>query len=195
MYAKQIRRLMLAATFATVPIAGMAGAAADAGQAADAQKQTEAAKGSSSASATGSAATGSAATGSAASGQGQKGGAANKAPETVLMLVPIVIANKENSMKSGCWARIYSRANYMGDTMTLSGPIAIADMTGPFGLDWDDKVDSVEVGPKATLAVFDNEQFRDQVALFKPGQKVPDISKKLGFFDEFASVRLSCSKS
>ena len=65
-------------------------------------------------------------------------------------------------------------------------------MSGPFGLNWDDKVDSIEVGPKASLTVFDNEQFKDQVAQFKPGQKVPNISKALGFFDEFASVRLSC---
>lgn len=174
MHAKQIGQCILLASFATAPLMSWA----DAGQAAGTQKQTEAAQEGK----------------AAASGQDQKNAAA-KTPDTVLMLVPVVVASKDNAMKSGCWARIYSRANYSGDTMTLSGPLAIADMTGPFGLDWDDKVDSVEVGPKATLAVFDNEQFRDQVALFKPGQKVPDISKKLGFFDEFASVRLSCAKS
>lgn len=181
MYAKQIRQCILLATFAGVPALGLA----DAGQAAGAQKLTEAAKGSAGTAND---------TRSGSSTLGQED-AAGKGPDTVLMLVPIVVANKDSAMKSGCWARIYSGTNYSGDTMTLSGPLSIADMTGPFGLDWDDKVDSVEVGPKATLAVFDNEQFRDQVGLFKPGQKVPDVSKKLGFFDEFASVRLTCGKS
>ncbi len=129
-----------------------------------------------------------------AANQGQNA-ASSKAADTVVMLVPIAIATKDNSMKSGCWARIYSGTNYSGDTLTLTGPLAIADMSGPFGLNWDDKVDSVEIGPKATLTVFDNEQFRDQVAQFKPGQKVADISKPLGFFDEFASVRLTCAKT
>lgn len=117
---------------------------------------------------------------------------ATKASGVVLMLVPTAIATKDNSMKRGCWARIYSGANYSGDTLTLSGPLSIADMSGPFGLNWDDKVDSIELGPKANLIVFDNEDFKDQIAQFKPGQKVPNISKALGFFDEFASVRLNC---
>ncbi|MCC6070792.1 beta/gamma crystallin domain-containing protein [Massilia sp. GCM10020059] len=112
----------------------------------------------------------------------------------VFMLVPVDVAAKQSATKGGCWAKIYDGENYMGDTLTLTGPISLADMTGPFGLNWDDKVNSVEVGSKATLTVFDNEAFRDQVAQFKSGQKVPDISKKLGFFDEFASVRLTCSK-
>lgn len=112
----------------------------------------------------------------------------------VFMLVPVDVAAKQSATKGGCWAKIYDGENYMGDTLTLTGPISLADMTGPFGLNWDDRVNSVEVGSKATLTVFDNEGFRDQVGQFKSGQKVPDISKKLGFFDEFASVRLTCSK-
>ena len=185
MVPKHIRQFILLATLGIAPALGMSDAMAGAEQAADAQKQTGDAKDN---------------TGTAkdkntgATGQARKN-AAGKAPETVLMLVPVIVASKDNSMKSGCWARIYSETNYSGDTMTLSGPLSIADMSGPFGLDWDDKVDSVEVGPKATLTVFDNEQFRDQVALFKASQKVPDVSKKLGFFDEFGSVRLSCAKT
>jgi hypothetical protein len=117
---------------------------------------------------------------------------ATKPTGVLLMLVPTAVAAKDNAMKGGCWARIYSGTDYSGDTLTLSGPLSLADMTGPFGLNWDDKVDSIELGPKATLTVFDNEAFRDQIAQFKPGQKVPNISKALGLFDEFASVRLSC---
>lgn len=124
----------------------------------------------------------------------EKAAPATKATGVMLMLVPTAVAAKDNAMKRGCWARIYSGTNYSGDTLTLSGPLSIADMTGPFGLNWDDKVDSIELGPKASLTVFDNEQFKDQIAQFKPGQKVPNISKALGLFDEFASVRLSCGK-
>lgn len=112
----------------------------------------------------------------------------------VLILVPVDLSMRENSTKSGCWAKIYDGENFMGDTLNLAGPIELADMAGPFGLDWDDKVNSVELGPKATMTVFDNEAFRDPVAQFKSSQKVPNISRKLGLFDEFESVRISCTK-
>lgn len=180
MYAKYICQLAALAMLASVPPAGVAGNdQAGNAQAGSGQEQK-----------------GTGATGGSAGdpAKSQKGGA-GKAPEMVFMLVPIAVAAKDNSMKSGCWARIYSGPNYTGDTLTLTGPVSLADMSGPFGLNWDDKVDSLEMGPKATLTVFDNEGFRDQVGLFKPGQKVADISKRLGFFDEFASVRLSCAKT
>lgn len=142
-------------------------------------------------------ASGAAGTGTAA-GAGQKGqpttGRAAGTTPHVFVLIPADMAAKETSAKRGCWAKIYDRENYMGDSLTLTGPISLADMAGPFGLNWDDRVNSIEIGPKATLTVFDNEGFRDQVGQFKSGQKVPDISKKLGFFDEFASVRMTCSK-
>lgn len=112
----------------------------------------------------------------------------------VMVLMPADVFAKETSTKQGCWARIYDRDNYAGDSLTLSGPVALADMSGPFGLNWDDKVRSIELGSKATMTVYDNVAYKDQVAQFKPGQKIPDISKKLGFFDEFASIKLECAK-
>lgn len=121
---------------------------------------------------------------------------AQKVTPLVFMLVPLDIAAADTTMKTGCWAKVYSGENYAGDSLTLSGPISIANMsiTGPFGLNWDDRVNSIEIGPKATVTVYDNQEFRDMVTEFKPGQKVPDVSRKLGFFDEFASIRINCGK-
>ncbi len=119
-------------------------------------------------------------------------GANAKAP--VVVLFPLDVITVDSAMNKGCWARIYDRENYNGDSLTVVGPTSIADMTGPFGLNWDDRVNSIQVGPKTTVTVYDNENFRDQVARFKPGQKVSDLSKRLGFFDEFASIRLDCSQ-
>lgn len=142
----------------------------------------------------GTGATGTTGTAAGAGQAGKKGTTRAGTTPHVFVLIPVEVAARDASTKSGCWAKIYDGENYMGDTLTLTGPISLADMTGPFGLNWDDRVNSIEIGPKATLTVFDNEGFRDQVAQFKGGQKVPDISKKLGFFDEFASVRMTCSK-
>lgn len=125
---------------------------------------------------------------------GQAGATAGTAARPVFMLVPAETAGKDSPLKSGCWTRVYDGENFTGDSLTVVGPVSVSEMSGPYGLNWDDKVNSIEAGPKATVTVFDNAGFRDQVAQFKPGQKVPDVSKKLGFFDEFGSIRVACSR-
>jgi hypothetical protein len=135
---------------------------------------------------------GAAANSARAAGQG---GNAQANPPPVVILIPAEVVAVDNNMKNGCWARVYDRDNFKGDTLTVSGPMSIADMAGPFGLKWDDRVRSIETGPKATVTVFDNRNFRDQVAQFKPAQKIADLSKRMGFFDEFGSIRIDCAKS
>lgn len=135
--------------------------------------------------------------GTSGAGKGQGGQAAagkGKGTPTVFMLVPVEVAAADNSMKQGCWVRIYDRENFLGETLTLIGPTTLADMSGPFGLDWDDRVNSIETGPKAMVTVYDDPGYEEQVAQFKPGQKVADLSKRMGFFDEFASIRVNCQK-
>lgn len=140
-------------------------------------------------------ASGAAQGGQAASGQGggKQDGTA-KAP--IYLLVPVETAANDSAMKNGCWARLYSRDNYSGDMLTLVGPTSLPDMdsSGFFGLNWDDRVESLELGPKATMTVYDNENYRDQIAQFKAGQRTANVSRRVGLFDEFASLRLDCQQ-
>lgn len=141
--------------------------------------------------------------GSAGSSSGQRQGNAQggkrqgSANAPVYLLVPVETAANDTAMRNGCWARVYSRENFSGDALTLVGPTSLPDMdqAGLFGLNWDDRVSSIELGPKATMTVYDNENFRDIVGQFKPGQRVPDIDTRTGFFDEFSSVKVDCQKA
>lgn len=69
------------------------------------------------------------------------------------------------------------------------------DQAGLFSLNWEDRVQSVEIGPRATMTVYDNKNFQDPVAKFKSGQRVSDVDRRTGFFDEFTSVRIDCQKA
>lgn len=144
---------------------------------------------------------------SAASGQSGTAGSGAAAPvrdapprkagdgsrqKVTYLLVPLAAPEQNQWMKKGCWARLYDNQNFSGDSLTLMGPADMPDMTGPFGIDWKGKISSVETGAKARLLVYDNEEFRDLVATFKPGQKSADVSKKMGFFDEFSSLKIVC---
>lgn len=110
----------------------------------------------------------------------------------VIMLVPPAFALND-SVADGCWARLYDDANFRGQMLTLSGPIAVPSArVGPAFL-WGLKYDSLIVGPKATLTVYDNEYFKEQTGSFKSGQRVPDLDRKLGLFENIRSFVLQCS--
>lgn len=109
----------------------------------------------------------------------------------VLVMVPIQVSS-DISTDSGCWVKLYDKKNFNGDSFLLVGPIDLPVMTGPFGFNWEDKVRSLELGPKANLTIFDNRNFRDEDKFVDVGTKIPDMSKKMGYFDNFRSMMLSC---
>lgn len=110
----------------------------------------------------------------------------------MLIMVPVKVS-PDTAMKNGCWVKMYDQKNYQGDSMTLAGPIDMPTMTGPFGFNWENKVHSLEAGPKTTVTIYDNRNFRDQDKVIKGGTKVPELSKQMGFFDDFRSMKLNCS--
>jgi hypothetical protein len=126
-------------------------------------------------------------------------------PAVITMLVlpaqPLAGASPDDSDSSkqasqaatagGCWAKLYGAPNYQGDTFTLVGPVDMSNMKGPFGADWSD-VHSIKTGPKAKVTIYDNINFRDRAAQIKAGQDVPELSRKLGFFEDVSSMRIDC---
>lgn len=118
--------------------------------------------------------------------------AGSSIPSVTYLVVPVRTPEQDKWMQKGCWARFYDDERFSGDSLTLIGPVDMQNMTGPFGIDWKGKISSVETGPKARVLVYDNENFRDLVATFNPGKKSPEVSSKMGFFDEFSSLKIAC---
>jgi hypothetical protein len=108
----------------------------------------------------------------------------------LLIMVPVKVTT--DLEKKGCWVRFYDKKNYEGDSLLLTGPVSIPRMIGPFGFDWENKVRSLKVGPTANLTIFDNRDFRDQDKFIDAKTNVPDMSKQMGYFDDFRSIMLSC---
>ena len=108
----------------------------------------------------------------------------------VLMLVPVKVSTDlENK---GCWVKFYEKKDYEGDSLMLSGPLNLPRLIGPFGADWENKVRSIKTGPKTNVTIYDNREFRDQNKFLDAGSNIPDMSKQMGFFDDFRSMMLSC---
>ena len=109
----------------------------------------------------------------------------------VIMMVPMEISDK-TAMDKGCWVKLYDRKNFNGDNLLIVGPVNLPRMIGPFGVNWENKVRSLETGPKTNLTIFDNRDFKDEDKFIDPGKKIPNLSKAMGLFDDFRSMILSC---
>jgi hypothetical protein len=104
----------------------------------------------------------------------------------------VAIATTE-TFSNGCWARLYDSTDFKGNQLSLVGPVDMPNMRTAFGTDWSGQFDSLQVGPKATLTVYDNENYAQKAATFKPGQKVQDLDEKMGTFEQIRSAKISCA--
>lgn len=138
---------------------------------------------------------------SASSGNGAQGAAGKKGaqragadqkPTAAIVLVPIAIATTE-TFGDGCWVRLYDSQNFTGNELSLVGPMDMPNMRTAFGRDWSGEFDSVAVGPKATVTVYDNENYGQRVAKFQPNQRIRDLDEKMGFFEDIRSVKIACA--
>ena len=109
------------------------------------------------------------------------------------LLIPITQSTVANEAKSdGCWATLYGDANFGGDSLTLIGPLEMERMIGPFGFDWDDKLNSIKAGPRATVTLYDEESYADRSARIEPGKSVPEISEQMGVLEDVESMQVRC---
>ena len=109
----------------------------------------------------------------------------------VIVMVPMQVS-RNLAMDKGCWVKLYDKRNFEGDSLLLIGPINVAKMIDPFGSNWENKVRSLETGPKANVTIYNNRNFRNEDKFIDPDKKIPDMSKKMGFFENFRSIMLSC---
>ena len=96
------------------------------------------------------------------------------------------------ALEKGCWVKLYDKKNFEGDSLLLIGPINLARMIGPFGTNWENKVRSLKTGPNTNLTIFDNRNFKDEDKFVDPNAQIPNLSKKMGLFDDFRSMILNC---
>lgn len=112
-------------------------------------------------------------------------------PDPTILLVPVQVSDP--ALSSGCWAQFYSKRNFEGDMLTLIGPAQVMSMDNGTARQLKREIDSVSVGPRATLQVYQHAMFRDQTVDFPPNSREGGLVRKLGFGGRIESLRLSCS--
>jgi len=111
-------------------------------------------------------------------------------PDPTILLVPVVVSDP--ALSTGCWAQFYSDRNFQGDMATLVGPAELATLDKGTAQQLKRQIDSVSVGPKATLQVYEHSMFRDRVVNFPPNSREGGLIRKLGFGGRIEAMRLVC---
>jgi hypothetical protein len=106
---------------------------------------------------------------------------------------PVVIAVTTVTLaeSTGCWARIHDGQNFTGRTLTLMGEQSLPHLEFGVGFDWEGDIDSIVVGPKAKLAVFEDENYGDKKRDLAANERVADLHKTI-FSEGVESLKLTC---
>lgn len=131
----------------------------------------------------------------------------------VVML--LVFATREaGATTEGCWVDIFDEPEFKGLQARLEGPVDLPTLRGLHSHDWNDVLDSLEVGPHAELTVYRNENFevnpvpenhpdaiqkwngkpeyyRSSVQTFYPGQSVHHLGE-FNLHSQISSLKLKC---
>ena len=78
----------------------------------------------------------------------------------LVILVLLGLSTSSYAKNDDCWADLYDDTEFAGKTIRLQGPIKLANLLKVQGENWDNKIESLVVGPKATLTVFENQNFK-----------------------------------
>ncbi|OQK15766.1 hypothetical protein AU255_16350 [Methyloprofundus sedimenti] len=80
-----------------------------------------------------------------------------------------------------CWVDLYDATQFEGKHIRLKGPVNLANLLKVQGENWDKKIESIVVGPKATLTVFENKNFK--LTLSEMANN-PTLMKSLGITEQ-----------
>ena len=117
--------------------------------------------------------------------------ASDNQPAPLVLLVPIEISNK--ALEGGCWAQFYDERNFKGDMLTVVGPASIGSLDKGSGRQFKKSIDSLVLGPKATLKIYEHQLFKDKSVEFAANSKEAGLIKKLGFGGRIQSLQLQCT--
>ena len=78
----------------------------------------------------------------------------------IIVLVLFGLSTSVYARNNDCWVDLYDDTQFKGEQIRLKGPIQLPSLTKVQWKNWDKKIESIVVGPKATLTVFENKNYK-----------------------------------
>ncbi|MEQ1484148.1 beta/gamma crystallin domain-containing protein [Methyloglobulus sp.] len=98
----------------------------------------------------------------------------------VVMLLSLTASNAYAEEKE-CWANFFEHAQYEGKRLHIEGPAQLENLNKVNGEDWNQRIHSIKVGPKAKVTVYQNPRF--ELTLTEMAKK-PDLMRAWGITEQ-----------
>lgn len=107
-----------------------------------------------------------------------------------VLVAPSTFGDAED-FADGCWVRLYDGRSYVGQRLTLVGPLSLTEMTliSPSWRRWNSAV----IGPNARLTIYGGKKFEGRSTRMNPRQRASDLaSKDVDWYGKIESTRVEC---
>ena len=101
--------------------------------------------------------------------------------KTGLVILALGLGIDVHAKDNDCWAEFYENAQYQGKHLRIQGPDQLASLQSINGENWDLRIDSIKVGPKASVTVFENPNFKLTLTEMA---KFPELMHSLGITEQ-----------
>jgi Beta/Gamma crystallin len=98
----------------------------------------------------------------------------------VVMLLSGLVSNAY-AVDKECWANFFEGTQYAGKRLFIEGPTKLENLNRVDGEDWNLRIHSIKVGPKAKVIVFQNPRF--ELPIPKMLEK-PDLMRAWGITEQ-----------
>ncbi|WP_342346951.1 hypothetical protein, partial [uncultured Nitrospira sp.] len=94
-----------------------------------------------------------------------------------------------------CWAELFEDTGFDMDDphVRVQGPFQSATLEDVAGLKWNDEIESLTVGPNATVYAYKDRDFSGTEVVFVANQRVSDLAE-LNMSDDIESLKIKCGK-
>ena len=81
----------------------------------------------------------------------------------------------------GCWGDFFEESQYAGKRLHLEGPTKLENLSKVNGENWEKRIHSIKVGPKARVTVYQNPRF--ELTITEMAKK-PDLMRAWGINEQ-----------
>jgi hypothetical protein len=104
-------------------------------------------------------------------------------------------AGQSTKDNNPCWVHIWEDENFEDDNDVIFGPGRwnnMRNLPGANKSDWGDEIDSLKVGPAATVTVWEDENFGDNSQTYGPGAEKTNLRGNPDMGDTIDSMEIKC---
>ena len=101
--------------------------------------------------------------------------------DVLVVMVLVALGSNAYAEEKGCWADFFEGTQYTGKHFLLEGSTQLENLSNVNGENWNLRIDSIKVGPKAKVTVFENPSFK---MTLKEMAKYPDLMHSLGITEK-----------